>query len=278
MGEKYYKPILKEGEHLIHSKENPDRVRGLARDEDNKNQDIIEWEEYTLDDLNVDDYMFPDEEYRTQLTPLQEEIANKIADALVQVAVDVGTWAFHELIVPMWKESIWPKIQEKGRKLKGVIRKNKDERTKELKDYRSEVIPAHDMGLGDVSAQIDIAFEQLYYEMDEEEVKAHMMQLVYHMLGLANEVRILSNAMIRKECESDDLCLEKQRDVELFLAGKVANGLDKLLSDGNLRLNIDTSRDLFMLTGGGVRLDGEYVPVQIPKICEAIKKMKVDTE
>lgn len=278
MGEKYYKPILKEGEHLIHSKENPDRVRGLARDEDNKNQDIIEWEEYTIDDLNVDDYMFPDEEYRTKLTPLQEEIANRIADALVQVVADVGIWAFHELLIPLWKDSIWPKIQEKGRKLKGVIRKNKDERTKELKDYRSEVIPAHDMGLDDVSAQIDIAFDQLYYEMDEEEVKAHMMQLVYHMLGLANEVRILSNAMIRKECESDDLCLEKQRDVELFLAGKVANGLDKLLSDGNLRLNIDTSRDLFMLTGGGVRLDGEYVPVQIPKIREAIKKMKVDTE
>ncbi len=278
MGEKYYKPILKEGEHLIHSKENPNRVRGLARDEDNKNQDIIEWEEYTVDDLNDDDYIFPVEEYRTQLTPLQEEIANKIADALVQVVAEVGIWAFHELLIPLWKDSIWPKIQEKGRKLKGVIRKNKDERAKELEDFRNEVIPANDKRLEDVSAQIDIAFDQLYHEMDEEEAKAHMMRLVYHMLGLANEIRILSNAMIRKECESDDLCLEKQRDVELFLAGKVANGLDKLLSDGNLHLDIDTSRDLFMLTGGGVRLDGEYVPVQIPKICEAINNLKVDIE
>lgn len=29
MGEKVYKPIVKDGDHLIRSKDNPDRVRGL---------------------------------------------------------------------------------------------------------------------------------------------------------------------------------------------------------------------------------------------------------
>lgn len=46
MGEKVYKPIVKDGDHLIRSKDNPDRVRGLTRDENNQNPDIIEWEEY----------------------------------------------------------------------------------------------------------------------------------------------------------------------------------------------------------------------------------------
>ncbi len=45
MGEKVYKPIVKDGDHLIRSKDNPDRVRGLTRDENNQNPDIIEWEE-----------------------------------------------------------------------------------------------------------------------------------------------------------------------------------------------------------------------------------------
>ena len=56
MGEKVYKPIVKNGDHLIHSKDNPDRVRGLTRDENNQNPDIIEWEEFDIDDLISDEY------------------------------------------------------------------------------------------------------------------------------------------------------------------------------------------------------------------------------
>ena len=67
MGEKVYKPIVKDGDHLIRSKDNPDRVRGLTRDENNQNPDIIEWEEYDVDDLQSDDYApYPYEEQRVQ--------------------------------------------------------------------------------------------------------------------------------------------------------------------------------------------------------------------
>ena len=128
-----------------------------------------------------------------------------------------------------------------------------------------------DRRLADVSSQIDKAFEQFYFEMDEEEAKAHMMRLVYHMLGVVNEIRIISNARIRKDCESEELCIERQKEAEKFLSEKVAAGLDQLLSNENLRLDLNTSRELFSLTGGGVRLNGEYVPVQAIKIDEALK-------
>lgn len=48
MGEKYYKPVIGETEHLLQSKENPNRVRGLSRDENNDNPRIPEWEEFEL--------------------------------------------------------------------------------------------------------------------------------------------------------------------------------------------------------------------------------------
>lgn len=54
--------------------------------------------------------------------------------------------------------------------------------------------------------------------MDEEEAKAHMMRLVYHMLGVVNEIRIISNARIRKNCESEELCIERQKEAEKFLS------------------------------------------------------------
>ena len=51
--------------------------------------------------------------------------------------------------------------------------------------------------------------------------------------------------------------------------------LDQLLSNENLRLDLNTSRELFSLTGGGVRLNGEYVPVQAIKIDEALKAITI---
>lgn len=53
-----------------------------------------------------------------------------------------------------------------------------------------------------------------------------MMRLVYHMLGVVNEIRIISNARIRKDCESEELCIERQKEAEKFLSEKVAAGLD----------------------------------------------------
>lgn len=51
MGEKVYKPILNPNQRLVRSTKNPNRYRGLSRDENNENPDIPEWEEVDIDDL-----------------------------------------------------------------------------------------------------------------------------------------------------------------------------------------------------------------------------------
>ena len=51
MGEKVYRPILNPNQRLVRSTKNPNRYRGLSRDENNENPDIPEWEEFDLDDL-----------------------------------------------------------------------------------------------------------------------------------------------------------------------------------------------------------------------------------
>jgi hypothetical protein len=69
--------------------------------------------------------------------------------------------------------------------------------------------------------------------------------------------------------------VERQKEAEKFLSEKVAVGLDQLLSNESLRLDLNTSRALFSLTGGGVHLNGEYVPVQATKIDEALKAISM---
>lgn len=276
MGEKVYKPIVKDGDHLIRSKDNPDRVRGLTRDENNQNPDIIEWEEYDVDDLRSDDYdPYPYEERRVQLTPEQEEFAQQIGEALGAAIVAGGILLFHKVISPWWKNTAWPWVKEKGHSIKNTIngKKEKTSLATTKSEIKKETVP--DRRLAEVSSQIDKAFEQFYFDMDEEEAKAHMMRLVYHMLGVVNEIRIISNARIRKDCESEELYIERQREAEKFLSEKVAVGLDQLLSNESLRLDLNTSRELFSLTGGGVRLNGEYVPVQAVKIDETLKAIPI---
>ena len=45
MSEKHYRPIIKDGDYLVQSKKNSNRVIGQTRNAENKNPDIIEWEE-----------------------------------------------------------------------------------------------------------------------------------------------------------------------------------------------------------------------------------------
>ena len=54
------------------------------------------------------------------------------------------------------------------------------------------------------------------------------------MLGVVNEIRIISNAQIRKDCESEELYIEQQKEAEKFLSEKVAAGLYQLLSNVSL--------------------------------------------
>ena len=106
--------------------------------------------------------------------------------------------------------------------------------------------------------------------MDENEAKEHMLKIVFHLLEIANEIRIMSNSQIKRECESEEQYLERVSASEKFLTERVAMNLNRLLSDEKLAIDIKTTRELFGLMGGGVRLNGEYVPVEIPKVYEAI--------
>lgn len=269
MGKKVYTPIVKEGAHLLHSTENPNRVRGLTRDSNN-NPDIIEWEEYDLDDLisdNCDSY--PSEEQHAQLTPEQKEFAQQIGEALGAAIVAGGILLFREVIYPWWTNTARPWIKEQGNSIKSKVIGKKNLESADAVKHGIVL----DKQFLEVSSQIDGAFEQCYFDMSEDEANEHILQLVYHMLGVANEIRIISNIRICKDCKSKEQRITRQKEAEKFLSEKVSTELNQLLSNKSLRLDLDTARELFSLTGGGVRLNGEYVPVQPIKIDEALRNI-----
>lgn len=268
MSEKYYRPILKDGDHLVRSSKNPDRVRGQSRDANNKNPDIVEWEEVEIEDYSDYDYQpIPYEERQVQLSPEEERLAQEIGTALAAGTV----WILGNVVAPWWKRTAWPWIKGKVRETVSLIKGEKKLKAEQvLEAKKSQTVFSNSTQLATVSAQIDDAFEQFRIDMDEEEAKQHILNILFHMLEIANEIRILSNAQIRRECENEEQYLERVNASEKFLTERVAMNLNRLLSDEKLAFDIKTSRELFGLMGGGVRLNGEYVPVEIPKVYEAI--------
>lgn len=107
MGEKVYRPILGEGEHLLSSTDNPGRVRGLSRDENNQNPGIPEFEEYDTDDFRNDSD-----------AQVDDDSAREISELLAMIAVAGGTWIFSNYVLPWWKETAWPWTKEKVRDIK----------------------------------------------------------------------------------------------------------------------------------------------------------------
>lgn len=261
MGEKVYKPIVKEGDHLIRSKDNPDRVRGLTRDENNQNPDIIEWEEYDVEDLRCDSS--------------QQNRKNGGAIIVDAALGAVATIIIDKVVFPWLKDTALPWLKEKVCSIKDTVNEKKELEGAKVIKAETTKENAFDIQLAEVSSEIDNEFERFRFEMDEDEAKAHVMRLVYHMLGVANEIRIITNARIRKDCESKELCIERQNEADKFLSEKVAVGLDQLLSNENLQLDLNTSKELFLLTGGGIHHNGEYIPVQAIKIDKALKEISV---
>lgn len=117
-------------------------------------------------------------------------------------------------------------------------------------------------------------FESIQLNMTPDEAKEHMMKLIYHMLGTVYEIKILSNARIVKHIKDETTQIEKKKEAARLLAEKVSDNINKLLSDDTLMLDVNTSKQLFGLLGGGIQIGGEYVPVEIEKVNAAIESMK----
>lgn len=94
------------------------------------------------------------------------------------------------------------------------------------------------------------------------------------MLEITNEIRIMSNAHIKRHSEiEEDLRLRIEAS-EKFLVKKLAYNLDLILSNPEMYLDEKTSNDLFNLLVGGLITNGEYIPVEAQKVYDAIFAQK----
>ena len=277
MGEKLYKPILRDGDHLVKSKKNEGRVRGVSQDVNNNTTDIVEWEEVEIEEK---DYNYEDKDQALQnveLTQEQQQFAEMIGVAIA-AGIIYGAGKLNEHIIrPWWYNKAQPwingKMSEVKRKFFCKTKTSKNsENKKEMSSQASMLIDVETNT--QIDDMMDQAFNSIQFDMSTKEAKMHIMNLIYHMLGIAYEIKVLSNSRIADEYEDENMRLKNQAKAEKFIAEKVADNINHFLSDEQLQLDVFTSKQLFSLLGGGIRINEEYIPVETEKIELAINSIK----
>ena len=275
--EKHYRPVLRKGDHLVSSKKTPGRVRGVSRDENNKNPDIVEWEE--VESSTVE---WRERELEFDFEPVIEEqqdqkISVEEAGEMLAGGLAITTLAMlaGKIVSSWWKKRKEPKNDTFKMPPQGMTSNtNVGERTTARYVNQSGISPQVTPQIS-ATQEVDNIFYQCQFNMGTEELRKHMMNMIHHMLGMVNEIRIMRNAIIKDSSKTEAMYFERQHAFEQELLSRVENNLNYFLSNERLMLDVETSRQVFRLLDGGVYMNNRYVPVSLTKIDMAMREQSL---
>ncbi len=266
-----YEPVLRDDHHLVNSRCNPERVRGQSRDKNNKNPDIVEWKKVEVDEeIGVDNNapLFDDVEQR-QISPWLEQGAELLGEFIGNLIVNISSRIIKSIITH-WRENAWPWIRDRFKELFSSSMEKSNTTTQKNEDIQKMAKIVYAANCPQNHVNIDELFEQTYINMEEEEVRQHLLNILYHMLSLANEIRIISQAQIRRKCENEKDYRDRIKASEIFITNKLSENINRLLSNDKLAIDADNVNMVYNLLGGGVRKEGEYIPVNNKSVYKAI--------
>ena len=247
MSEKHYRPIIKDGDHLVQSKKNSNRVIGQTRDAENKNPDIIEWEE--VEDV---DYEYELERMAHEERMAEVQKSQSTAETITSVLYLIDT------MVTFLEEN--PEIQKAaadlGRKAKDGISsaKNKlvlaihDGKQKKNKKTIKETVPETqimDTVISEISTGIvtdDKDMSQIERgNISVEEARELILGILMDYINMKKKLNRLSNANIenikRQELDVSDVIAQLDSLIKGYPALMDDSTTENIMA--LLRMNLD---------------------------------------
>lgn len=214
MSEKHYRPIIKDGDHLVQSKKNSNRVIGQTRDAENKNPDIIEWEE--VEDV---DYEYELERMAHEERMAEVRSSQSTADAITSVLNLINTTVTFLAENP----EVLKAAVDLGRKAKDGISSAKsklvlavrDGKQKKSKKAIKETVPEHQImdtvAASQASTEIvpdDMDMSQIEREnISVEEARELILGILMDYISMKKKLNRLSNANIEHIKKQElDMC------------------------------------------------------------------------
>lgn len=228
MSEKHYKPIIKDGDHLVQSKKKSNRVIGQTRDAENKNPDIIEWEE--VEDV---DYGYELERMAHEERMAEVQKSQSTAEAITSVLNLIDTTVAFLAENP----EVLKATADLGRKAKDGISsaKNKlvlaihDGKQKKNKKTIKETVPEPqimDTVISEISTEIvtdDKDMSQIEREnISVEEARELILGILMDYISMKKKLNRLSNANIdnikRQELDVSDVIAQLESLIKEYPA------------------------------------------------------------
>lgn len=247
MGEKIYKPILEDGEHLLRSTDNPDYFRGLSRDENNKNPNIPEWEEYDSDDL-IDS---------GQRASSESSVNAKMIVGAIGIAIG----------------ACLPKAYLFIKKLPGWIRENKIRGKAEViggLNVKRSVIDSNDEKVQE-SNKLESAFNEYRENISSEEARRELLEAFILCLASVKKMKRVANANVIK---STGEIVSGKETIDTLTNENLIESINGILRENPSLIN---EYQLVMLSdtlGYCVFCENEFIPISGSAISESLNGQK----
>ncbi len=237
-----YKLIPEEGKHLADSHNTKGAVRGVyLNDETNKPCGAGEFMPVDIDDLKKDAFAY------AGILAIGIGIGVVSTKAYPYVKKWVTATAVPEV------KNFWRKVTKKEQEPKQAFKCAETEASSIL------------MGPDEFSQSIDLAVNEFHADMSNGEIQQHLLNILCAAMYMANEIRQLSNAVLKDEDR-----LAWASTLEKLTVQSVTDGINRILEENVLTLDETQTKLLTEYLGGNLIVNGVFSPIKNACIKEAL--------
>lgn len=256
MSHDLYRLIPEEGKHLAESRDTEGAYRGVYLDnKTNKPSGAGEFIKVEDND-NENDFS-------------ENGVDNSVATIAGLIAVGIGIGVAATKAYPYVREwidntavpgvkNIWNKIRKKDTVIPVI--------TDESVLLTIDVASAQDF-----SNNVDEVLNAYQENMSSEEAQAHLLNIMCCAMYMANEIRKLSNVVIKNEKINREYLLEWKLSMEKLTTQTVTDNINRILESDVLSMKETEIELITILMGDSLIADGVFVPIKNEEIKKALR-------
>jgi hypothetical protein len=270
-----YRVKHKKGTHLGSSQDTPGAFRGTLFDNENKLVGHAELEKVDESEYGYDySYDNPLNQQEVELSPEMQ----KFSQAMGELIAAATMYVLAEYVAPpvkhWWQNEAIPTIKEKWQTLTNKAKDKLPLKGKKIsKLHTNEIVMASEPFQGMLSRELKESYEKYMNDMTSEEAQRELLDIFILSTLLIKKIRKLSNARIIKTEGALEEHLDGQKILESLTTPEYIGSINQIL-ENNLQLMGEKTVYLSELLGRNLVLNGQYVPIEIGKFKDAMKRIE----
>jgi len=258
------RPVVPEGMHLRHSRDDEGRYRALLFENDTNKMVGPPELENRPDDDDANEYVYQPQPIAPSSESDEELTLGELVAVAAVVAGIVGIIKAAPHVIRWWQEKAVPSLTRTWNRL---VDPHGEKSTDQTVTTELEVLS--ETATADFSTAVGFAIQDNRTPMSTDEAQQRLAAMLAAAAFIAQQMRLLSNARL----EDDAAFPALKAAMEHLTTQQVTDSINLMLeSNTNHLLDDALSVQLMTFFGGGGRdLDGQYVPLKNDRVRDALR-------